>query len=105
MRTTWRTLSSVGAARSGCGAAGVAGAIAGSSWRRSRASWGNVEIRPSRTDQIALRLSKDDLEALRAVARRRGVGHTTLAPSVLEDWLAKVREKLGSAPRAPRHTP
>ena len=64
----------------------------------------DVEIRPTRTEQIALRLSKDDLEALRAVAKRRGVGHTTLARSVLEDWIAKVREKLGSAPpRRPRH--
>lgn len=63
----------------------------------------DVEIRPTRTEQIAVRLSKDDLEALRAVAKRRGVGHTTLARSVLEDWIAKVREKLESAPRRPRH--
>lgn len=63
----------------------------------------DVEIRPTRTEQIALRLSKDDLEALRAVAKRRGVGHTTLARSVLEDWLAKVREKIESTPRRPRH--
>ena len=63
----------------------------------------DVEIRPTRTEQIALRLSKNDLEALRTVAKLRGVGHTTLARSVIEDWLAKVREKLESPPRRPRH--
>jgi len=53
----------------------------------------DVEIRPTRTEQIALRLSKDDLTALRALAKKRGVGHTTLARSVIEQWLEKVREK------------
>jgi len=48
----------------------------------------DVEIRPPRTEQIALRLSKEDLTALRALAKKRGVGHTTLARSVLEQWLA-----------------
>ena len=53
----------------------------------------DVEIRPTRTEQIALRLSKDDLTALRALAKRRGVGHTTLARNVIEQWLERVREK------------
>jgi predicted DNA binding CopG/RHH family protein len=74
--------------------------------REERAFWGehsieefgvnlediDVEIRPTRTEQIALRLSKDDLAVLRTLARKRGVGHTTLARSVLEQWLQKVRE-------------
>jgi len=51
----------------------------------------DVEIRPARTEQIALRLSKQDLKALQALAKKRGVGHTTLARSVLEQWLARVR--------------
>ncbi|OFX24842.1 MAG: hypothetical protein A2V77_17505 [Anaeromyxobacter sp. RBG_16_69_14] len=49
----------------------------------------DVEIRPTRTEQIALRLSKEDLTVLRALARKRGIGHTTLARSVLEQWLEK----------------
>ena len=44
----------------------------------------DVQIRPARTEQIALRLSKDDLESLKKLARRRGVGHTTLARSIVE---------------------
>jgi hypothetical protein len=43
-----------------------------------------VQIRPARTEQIALRLYKDDLEALKKLAKRRGVGHTTLARSIVE---------------------
>jgi predicted DNA binding CopG/RHH family protein len=53
----------------------------------------DVEIRPTRTEQIALRLSKEDLKALRALAKKRGVGHTTLARSILEQWLEKIRDK------------
>jgi predicted DNA binding CopG/RHH family protein len=53
----------------------------------------DVEIRPTRTEQIALRLSKEDLTALRALAKKRGVGHTTLARSILEQWLEKIRDK------------
>jgi predicted DNA binding CopG/RHH family protein len=53
----------------------------------------DVEIRPPRTEQIALRLHKDDLQALRTLAAERGVGHTTLARTVLEGWLARSREK------------
>ena len=50
-----------------------------------------VEIRPPRTEQIALRLARGDLDALRALARKKGVGHTTLARSVLEQWIAQAR--------------
>jgi predicted DNA binding CopG/RHH family protein len=35
-----------------------------------------------------LRLYKDDLERLKKVAKRRGVGHTTLARNIVERWLA-----------------
>jgi len=48
----------------------------------------DVQVRPARTEQIALRLYKDDLETLKKLAKRRGVGHTTLARSVVERWLA-----------------
>ena len=48
----------------------------------------DVQIRPARTEQIALRLYKNDLETLKKVAKRRGVGHTTLARSIVERWLA-----------------
>ena len=53
----------------------------------------DVEIRPTRTEQIALRLSKEDLTALRALAKKRGVGHTTLARNVVEQWLQRIRAK------------
>jgi predicted DNA binding CopG/RHH family protein len=56
----------------------------------------DVQIRPTRTEQIALRLTKEDVTALRALAKRRGVGHTTLARSVLEQWLERTREKRAS---------
>jgi predicted DNA binding CopG/RHH family protein len=48
----------------------------------------DLQIRPARTEQIAVRLYKDDLETLKKVAKRRGVGHTTLARSIVERWLA-----------------
>jgi predicted DNA binding CopG/RHH family protein len=51
----------------------------------------DVAIRSPRTEQIAVRLYKDDLEVLRSLAARHGVGHTTLARSVLEGWLARSR--------------
>lgn len=51
-----------------------------------------VEIRPRRSEQIALRLSREDLDALRVLAKKRGVGHTTLARSVLEQWIARARQ-------------
>ena len=53
----------------------------------------DVEIHPPRTEQIALRLYKEDLQALRFLAAERGVGHTTLARTVLEGWLARSRSK------------
>ena len=53
----------------------------------------DVAIRPPRTEQIAVRLYKDDLQALRSLAAERGVGHTTLARTVLEGWLAQSRGK------------
>jgi predicted DNA binding CopG/RHH family protein len=51
----------------------------------------DVAIRPTRTEQIAVRLYKDDLQALQSLAAKHGVGHTTLARSVLEGWLARAR--------------
>lgn len=54
----------------------------------------DVNIRPARTEQIALRLFPEDLAALRTLAREKGVGHTTLARSILEQWLERVREKV-----------
>lgn len=53
----------------------------------------DVIIQPIRTEQIALRLTKRDLETLQACAKQRGVGHTTLARSVVEQWLRKSRQK------------
>ncbi len=52
-----------------------------------------IDIRPLRTEQIAFRLYKEDFEALRSLAAARGVGHTTLARTVLEGWLARSRSK------------
>ncbi len=51
----------------------------------------DIQIRPARTEQIALRLYKDDLERLKKLAKRRGVGHTTLARSIVEQWLVAKR--------------
>jgi predicted DNA binding CopG/RHH family protein len=48
----------------------------------------DVQIRPARTEQIALRLYEDDLKTLKKLAKRRGVGHTTLARNIVERWLA-----------------
>jgi predicted DNA binding CopG/RHH family protein len=48
----------------------------------------DLQIRPARTEQIAVRLYKDDLETLKKRAKRRGIGHTTLARSIVERWLA-----------------
>ena len=61
----------------------------------------DVAIRPPRTEQIAVRLYKDDLQALRSLAAERGVGHTTLARIVLEGWLAQSREKTRAVRRRP----
>ena len=61
----------------------------------------DVAIRPPRTEQIAVRLYKDDLQALRSLAAERGIGHTTLARTVLEGWLAQSRGKTRMARRRP----
>jgi predicted DNA binding CopG/RHH family protein len=61
----------------------------------------DVLIQPTRTEQIALRLRKEDVEALRAVAKAKGVGHTTLARSIVEQWVAHWRQRTRRA-RAPR---
>ena len=53
----------------------------------------DVVIQPTRTEQIALRLTRADLETLKVCAKQRGVGHTTLARSIVEQWLARVRQK------------
>src|ERR1700735_4240135 len=58
----------------------------------------DIQIRPVRTEQIALRLYKNDLESLKKLAKRRGVGHTTLARSIVEQWLVAKR---GTAKRIP----
>ncbi len=58
----------------------------------------DVEIRHQRTELIALRLNKEELQVLRSLAAERGVGHTTLARTVLEGWLARSRGK-AKAPR------
>jgi|SRR6266542_1289358 len=61
-----------------------------------------IEIRPPRTEQIAVRLYKEDLEVLRSLAAARGVGHTTLARTVLEGWLAWISTDRNS-PKFPGH--
>ena len=63
----------------------------------------DVVIRPARTEQIALRLSKEDLETLRRLAKDKGVGHTTLARGIVEQWLARSRRK-GVTARFSRHS-
>ena len=60
-----------------------------------------VVIQPTRTEQIAVRLRKEDVETLRAVAKEKGVGHTTLARSIVEQWVAHWRQHTRRA-RAPR---
>jgi len=62
----------------------------------------DVKIQPARTEQIAVRLYKEDLAALRELAKRKGVGHTTLARSILELWLSRVREKVAPSSHRPR---
>ena len=53
----------------------------------------DIEIRPPRTEQIAVRLQKEDLQVLRSLAAKRSMGHTTLARAALEGWLANARSK------------
>jgi predicted DNA binding CopG/RHH family protein len=63
----------------------------------------DVQVRPARTEQIALRLYKDDIEALKKLAKRRGVGHTTLARSIVEQWIARSRDRPARSANQPRH--
>ena len=60
----------------------------------------DVQIRPARSEQIALRFYMEDLETLKKLAAHRGVGHTTLIRSIVEQWLARLRAKTGRS----RHT-
>lgn len=59
----------------------------------------DVTISPPRPEQIAVRLYKDDLQTLRSIAAKRGMGHTTLARTVIEGWLAQSRENPGATRR------
>ena len=43
----------------------------------------------------------EDVETLRIVAKRKGVGHTTLVRSIVEQWVAQVRQKTKHA-RSPQ---
>lgn len=52
----------------------------------------DVVIQPARTEQIALRLRKEDLETLQTVAKQKGVGHTTLVRSIVEQWVTRWRQ-------------
>lgn len=58
----------------------------------------DVLIQPTRTEQIAVRLRKEDVEALRAAAKEKGVGHTTLARSIVEQWVARWRQQTRRPP-------
>jgi predicted DNA binding CopG/RHH family protein len=60
----------------------------------------DLRIQPPRTEQIALRLVKRDLDTLKNMAKRRGVGHTTLARSIVEQWLAIAQKSRRRRPRA-----
>jgi hypothetical protein len=61
----------------------------------------DVVIQPARTEQIAVRLRTEDLETLRTVAKQKGVGHTTLARSIVEQWVGRWRQQSRRA-RSPR---
>jgi predicted DNA binding CopG/RHH family protein len=54
----------------------------------------DVQIRLVRSEQIALRFYKEDLEILKKLAEHRGIGHTTLIRSIVEQWLARMRTKI-----------
>jgi len=61
----------------------------------------NVEIRPSRTEQIAVRMSKEHLQMLKQVAASKGVGHTTLVRTILEQWLDRQSSRGSLTSRRP----
>jgi predicted DNA binding CopG/RHH family protein len=65
----------------------------------------DVAVRSPRTEQIAVRLYKDDLDLLRSLAAKHGVGYTTLARSVLEGWLARSRSEAGNGRRRKARRP
>jgi hypothetical protein len=62
-----------------------------------------IEIRPPRTEQIAFRLYKDDLEVLRSLAAARGVGTRRWRDGArrLARALAKQRRKRRAAGESP----
>ena len=62
----------------------------------------DVVIQPTRTEQLALRLTKEDVETLRAVAKKKRVGHITLARSIVEQWLTQVRHQKTKQARSAR---
>lgn len=62
----------------------------------------DVEISPPRSEQIAVRLQKSALDALRDLARAKGVGHTTLARTVLESWITRARGAIPPKSARPR---
>jgi predicted DNA binding CopG/RHH family protein len=64
-----------------------------------------VEIRPPRTEQIAIRMSKEHLQTLRALAASKGVGHTTLVRTILEQWLERQRHKTAGPSRGSQSSP
>jgi hypothetical protein len=60
----------------------------------------DVQIRPARSEQVALRFYKEDLDTLKKLSVRRGVGHTTLMRSIVEQWLARLRAMAGRSRHA-----
>ena len=63
----------------------------------------DVQIQPTRTEQIALRLHKEDLTTLQKLAEAKGIGHTTLARTVIEQWLERSRHKRSAQQHGRRH--
>lgn len=45
--------------------------------------------RKGRTEQIAIRLSVDDLERARAIAERKGLPYQTMLKGVIHEWLER----------------
>lgn len=57
----------------------------------------DVVIRPAQTEQVALRLRREDVATLRTLAKKRGVGHASLVRNIVERWLAQQRHKRAPA--------
>jgi hypothetical protein len=53
----------------------------------------DVVIQPARTEQIAVRLRPEDVKVLRTVAKQKGVGHTTLARSIVEQRIGRWQQQ------------